>query len=354
MEQKDNFEWPAISPAGPNTRPTQAGMEAAKAVAFLGTGIMGHWMVQHMFRGSRKTRISVWNATSKPSEEVKAECLAYDPSGEERLHIASSPAEAVKESDVVMCMIKDGELLNSCLFGGPESVIEGAKRGALVVVMSSIGPEEAKAHSRLFLEKELRFMDAMVSGGESAAREGRLAIMVGGGRSDFDAASPLFSCFGQPTRVGPVGAGSVAKMCDQLISSSALVAVGEALSLAKAAGADPRKVLNSLHGSLSDSPVLREFGDRMHNGRFLPGSPLRDLLKGIEHVRQVSRSLGLNLTLPDSVIPLFLDCEAAGEERLDASVLIHGIERKNKRTETPMSTTEYLTDDPAADGSNAE
>lgn len=119
-----------------------------------------------------------------------------------------------------------------------------------------------------------------------------MAVMAGGHPAALSVCESLLSNCGKVTRVGPPGAGSLCKLCNQLIVGSAASAVAEAVLLAKRGGADVPAVLQALQGGFADSPVLREHGGRMARGDYEPGGPAKYMLKDLRTVLGEAEGLG--------------------------------------------------------------
>ncbi|WP_369820669.1 NAD(P)-dependent oxidoreductase, partial [Oleiphilus sp. HI0125] len=117
--------------------------------------------------------------------------------------------------------------------------------------MSSIPPEQARAHAQLLKNYGISYLDAPVSGGTVGAEQATLSIMAGGNKNDFDKALPIFNAMGSATHIGPHGTGQVAKLANQAIVGITIGAVSEALLLAAEGGADPVAVRKALGGGFA-------------------------------------------------------------------------------------------------------
>ena len=248
--------------------------------------------------------VTVWNL------EPERLCLVV-PHG---AAAAGSPAEVAAASDVVVSCVLHAEAVENCFFG-PQGVA-GAGRaacaGKLAIDCSTIPPDAARAvAARLRAEAGMGFVDAPVSGGPPAAREGTLTVMAGGEAADFDTAEAVLRDLGaNVTRVGGVGAGQAAKMLNQAIVCTGFVVMAEALAMAEAAGLDAASVPAALAGGLADGTLLRKIWPLMQRRAFDP--PLgyaRQLLKDMRAVEAFAG--GLELDLP---------VVRAAAERVDAYV----------------------------------
>ncbi len=285
-------------------------------LAFLGTGIMGSPLVRCLLRAGFSVR--AWNRSP-----AKAAALATDGA-----QIMDSASAAALGADVLICMLSDGPTCTDVLFGDNGAAL-ALRPGALVIVMSSIPVDVATDHARRCAERGLGYLDAPVSGGERGAREGSLAIMVGGTPEAFEHGRGVLAAMGRPVRVGPAGSGQLAKLVNQLIVASTIATVAEGLLLAERGGADPAKVHEALMGGFVDSPIWRQHGQRMIDDDFTPGGPAKWQLKDTRTALAHARSLGLDLpvgTLVDSLFGALVD---AGDGDLDHASLIRQLRRHN-------------------------
>jgi|SRR5471030_1285235 len=224
------------------------------SVAVLGIGLMGERLAVRLLAAGYS--LTAWNRSPE-----KAQALV--PHG---ARVTLTAAEAVRDSQFVILMLENGRVVGDVLF---EQGVAGALQpGAVVIDMSSIGPQEARDHAQRLAELGVQHLDAPVSGGTLGAERGSLAIMCGGEQQTFDQAQELFSALGRPVRVGPHGAGQLAKLANQVIVGTTIGAVAEALLLARRGGADPASVIQALAGGFADSPILRLHGQRMVDGDY--------------------------------------------------------------------------------------
>lgn len=253
-------------------------------IALLGTGLMGAPMARRLIAAAFD--VAVWNRTP-----AKAEPLAADGAT-----VAGTAAEAVAHAAVVITMLSDGPAVTDALFGAGRAA-EALAPGALVIDMSSIPPGVARDHAQRLGSHGRRHLDAPVSGGVRGAAAGTLAVMVGGEEADFLEAAPVFAAFGRATRVGPSGAGQVAKLANQVIVGVTIGAVAEALLLAAAGGADPAAVREAIRGGFAESRILEEHGRRMLERDFRPGGTVSTQIKDLQTALDAAAEGGVALPL---------------------------------------------------------
>ncbi len=284
------------------------------SVAFLGIGLMGRPMTANLLANGFP--MSLWNRTRAKAERFESQA-----------RIAETPAEAVRDADVVITMLENGDVVEAVLMD--DAVLAALKPGAVVVDMSSIPPAMARAHSQRLNELGLPYVDAPVSGGTVGAEKAVLSIMAGGDASVLDRLGPILGCLGTVTRVGPVGAGQVAKLANQAIVGITIGAVSEALLLAERAGADPSAVRQALMGGFAGSRILELHGQRMLDRNFEPGAPARIQHKDLTMILDEARDCGLDLPLSASTLEAYRRLLEAGHGDLDHSSLLLELERRN-------------------------
>jgi 3-hydroxyisobutyrate dehydrogenase len=206
-------------------------------IGFIGTGTMGLPMLHNLIKkGFAAAAFDVVPGALDGAVKLGAER-------------AASPAEAAKASDLVVTMLPSAANVEA-VYLGAGGVIEGGSTGLLCVDMSTVDPGTSQRVAARLKDRGIRFLDAPVSGGVGRAIEGTLAIMVGGDAADLEEAKPALAAMGANIiHVGAVGAGEVAKLCNNLIAGVAIVAVSEAFRIGEAYGVD----LNTLTSVIAKS-----------------------------------------------------------------------------------------------------
>ena len=238
---------------------------------FIGLGIMGRPMAKNLLKaGGFELLVSDLN------QEAVADVAAAGGR-------PASYAEIGAECEIIITIVPTGAIVQDILFG-PDGVASTIKKGALVCDMSSVTPVESRqCHERLSA-MGVGFLDAPVSGGETGAVDGALAIMCGGEQKDFDRMKPLFDVLGKSALlIGPCGSGSTAKLANQMIVNNTIAVVSEALVFATKAGADPEKVYQAIRGGLAGSAVLDSKAPMIVARNFKPGGPIRINHKDIKN-----------------------------------------------------------------------
>lgn len=240
-------------------------------VTVLGIGLMGLPMGKRLREAG--FAVTAWNRTQE-----KALRLASHGA-----RVAHTAAQAVRDADVVITMLDNGDVVESVLFG--QGVAQVLKPGTLVIDMSSIRPAQARQHARRLAEHHVAHLDAPVSGGTVGAEAGTLAIMAGGRADTLARLEPVMRAYAaRVTHMGEVGAGQVTKLCNQTIVATTLAAISEAVALAQANGIDAAKFTEALAGGWADSTLLQIFVPRMTGSNTPIIGALRIMQKDVDNV----------------------------------------------------------------------
>jgi 2-hydroxy-3-oxopropionate reductase len=240
--------------------------------------------------------------------------------------VCASPKAVAEQAEIVFLMLPDTPDVEQVLFGAG-GVIEGLRAGQVVVDMSSISPIATKDFAARIEALGGHYLDAPVSGGEVGAKAASLTIMVGGSAEAFARVQPLFALMGKNiTHVGNSGDGQTTKVANQIIVALTIAAVGEAMTFARKAGADPAKVRQALMGGFASSRILEVHGERMINRTFAPGFRIRLHQKDLGLALAGARSMGVALPQTASAAQLMQVCAAHGMEELDHSALVRALE----------------------------
>lgn len=259
------------------------------SIAFLGTGLMGTPMALRLLQAGYP--VTAWNRTAAKSL----------PLVEQGGKLADSPAAAVRDASVVITMLDSGPVVAQVM----QAAMMSLPAQALVIDMSSTRQAEATALARMLGRDEHGFIDAPVSGGVVGAEQGSLAIMAGASQEDFDFAQPLLVHLGRPTRVGGIGCGQLAKLCNQLIVGGTIAVVAEALLLAEAGGADPTAVRAAIRGGFAESRILEVHGARMLERNFIPGGQVKSQSKDMDNILAAAEANSLQLPIAELVALLY-------------------------------------------------
>ena len=237
-------------------------------IGFVGLGIMGKPMAKNLLKAGYE--LVVYDIVAAPLEEVvKAGAKA-----------ASSPKDVAAQGDVIVTMLPNSPHVKEAVLG-KNGVIEGARKGSIVVDMSSIAPLVAQEVAAELAKKGVEMLDAPVSGGEPKAIDGTLAIMVGGKAEIFEKVKPILLKMGASAVLcGEIGSGNVTKLANQIIVALNIAAMSEALVLAAKAGVDPGKVFDAIKGGTCRQHGAQRQGAHGAQGQLQGGLPHRAAHQG--------------------------------------------------------------------------
>ncbi len=261
-------------------------------LGFVGLGLMGTEMTLRLLE--RGWNVTVWNLEPERVPPLTAAGAVA----------AASPAEVARASDIVLLCVLHTKAVEACVFG-PGGIAEAADRDRILVDHSTADPAQTRemAH-RLRRETGMGWVDAPVSGGTVAAREGSMTVMAGGDAADIDAVRPVMADLAANfTHMGPAGAGQTAKMLNQAIVGTTYVLMAEVLAMAEAAGIDAARLPQCLAGGHADGTLLRQLYPRMAARDFEPPRAYaRQLLKDVHAVEEFAAGLGLDLPLVEAAV----------------------------------------------------
>jgi 3-hydroxyisobutyrate dehydrogenase len=278
-------------------------MPTPPRVGFVGLGIMGAPMAANILKAGFP--LTVWNRTAARAEPLAAAGAT----------VASSPAAVAAASDITVSCVTDSPDVEAVALG-PGGIAEGAARGSIYIDCSTISPEVALKVATALAGAGVAMLDAPVSGGDVGAKAGTLAIMVGGEPATFERALPVLQAMGKTiVHAGPAGAGQVVKLCNQVAGALNLLAMSEAISLARRAGVAPEKMLEVVSAGAAGSWMLSKLGPRAVRGDFAPGFMVELQQKDLRLVLETAAAS--NTVLPGTalVTQLFRTLEAHGHGR---------------------------------------
>lgn len=299
-------------------------------VGFIGIGVMGRPMVLNLLKAGHDVTIYARHSEKPEVQEVINAGAKLAP---------SSRAVAIA-SEIVITMVPNSPQVEEVV-SGPQGIFEGARKGLLIIDMSTISPSVSRKLAETATEKGVHFLDAPVSGGSQGAINGTLTIMVGGEQAAFEQARPVLEAMGKKENiiyVGPSGSGEVVKLVNNILVGTIAAATAEAFVLGVKAGTDVDTMAKIIGISTGASWQLsNQFPLRAFNGSFQPGF-MTDLL---------TKDLGLALDLAtENKTPVLLTAlsrqlfemaSAAGHGSSDYTSILKlleqqaGVEVRNKK-----------------------
>lgn len=261
-----------------------AGTQNSRPVGMLGLGSMGGPMAINLARAG----FAVYAYDPRPEAlQVAAEAGVVG---------CESAADVARAASIVLAIPFDYTQVEQAVLG-PRGVVEGWQAPGLLVLMSTVGPDSARLLGRRLAERGHRLVDSPVSGGHVGAVEGTLTLMVGGADEDVEQCRPFFQAVAANVfHVGTeVGAGQAAKLANQLLVVTNLVAAAEALTLGARSGVDPRLLYEIISTSAGNSWMFRTRGPAILDRSFKTGGSLSILVKDARLVLQAAQAAGVPL-----------------------------------------------------------
>jgi 2-hydroxy-3-oxopropionate reductase len=259
-------------------------------VGVIGLGVLGKPVAERLLASGFS--VAVFDVRSDPMAELaSAGAIA-----------CNAPADVAQHSDYILTLVSDAAQTQDVILGG-DGVLTSIKEGAVVVMGSTLSPALVQALAGEIGDHGGETLDAPISGGYLAAREGTLSMMIGGRQAVLDRTLPVLQAIANKiTRAGPVGAGQAAKLAHQLVFSLNVMALLEGLALGTAGGVEPSVLKRILSEGIADSAVLRLWPDLGPRWKDMlkatdPGSAPPNMRKDLHLVLELAREVGVNLYL---------------------------------------------------------
>jgi len=246
-----------------------------ETVGLVGVGTMGEPMGESLLRAGFALHVCAHRNRARVERLVALGAKDH-----------ASPADVAAACQLTITMVPDAPQVEEAIFG-PHGIIGGARRGSIVVDMSTISPVASRTFHERAAQSGLQMLDAPVSGGPARAATGQLTIMAGGDQATYEQAQRVLRAMGSPTHVGPAGMGETFKLVNQIIISNIMIADIEGLIFAKKAGADIallRRVLATATASnyLLETWLPKAWFEDRHHGGFALDLLRKDLRAALE------------------------------------------------------------------------
>ena len=279
-------------------------------IGFIGIGVMGNGMVQNLLKHGYS--VNVYSRTkAKADEVVKAGAVWCD-----------TIAECVAGAETVITMVgypKDVEEV----YLSDAGILKSAVPGTVVIDMTTTSPQLSRRIYEEAKKYAIPALDAPVSGGDTGARAGTLAIMVGGDELVFEKCRPIFQAMG--TNIiyeGKAGAGQHTKMANQIALGGAIAGVCEAMTYAKKVGLDLQTMLDSISKGAAGSWQMSNMAPKMLKGDFTPGFFMKHFVKDMSIATEEAGRMDIDLPVLGTVLSMyqFLEAEGYGDEGTQALI----------------------------------
>jgi 2-hydroxy-3-oxopropionate reductase len=289
-----------------------------RKIGFIGLGIMGKPMAMNLLKAGHS--LTVYDIRPEPVEEVVAAGAKAD----------KSAKDVAAQSEIVITMLPNSPDVKKAVLG-KDGVLEGAKPGLILIDMSSIAPMVSKDVADEAKKQGVEMLDAPVSGGEPKAKDGTLAIMVGGKKEVFEKVEDVLKAMGASVvLVGDIGSGNVTKLANQIIVALNIAAMSEAMVLATKSGVDPEKVFQAIRGGLAGSAVLNAKMPLALDGNFKPGFRIELHIKDLANALDTAHEVGVPVPLTSGVMEIMQAIKVDGKAGNDHGGIIQFYEKLAK------------------------
>lgn len=286
-----------------------------KKIGFVGTGVMGSSMVLNLIKHGYE--LSVYNRTKSKAEA----CIAAGAKW------CDTVAECAKDKDVVITIVGFPKDVEEVYFG-ENGILNAAKKGAYVIDMTTTSPMLSEKIYKAAAEKGIYALDAPVSGGDTGAKNGTLAIMVGGDKGAFDECIPVFEAMGTNIRYeGKAGNGQHVKMANQIAIAGAVSGVAEAVRYAMAMGVDVDTMLDTISNGAAGSWQMSNNGPKMAKEDYAPGFYIKHFIKDMKIAIECAETKGVTLDVLKQVCDEYVQLENNGKGDLGTQAIIEYYKR---------------------------
>jgi 3-hydroxyisobutyrate dehydrogenase len=274
---------------------------------FVGLGKMGQPMVKRLLDASHE--VHIYNRTPRKTEALVAQGAKA----------ADSAREVAERADIVMTALPTPESVEA-VYG---EMAHAARSGQIFVDHSTVSPALNRWCAEQLRQRGADFLDAPVSGGPAGAQAGTLTVMVGGEQAVFERALPVLQAFGKNIRLcGPIGAGQVVKLINQLLVGVHTSAIAEAAVFGARLGADPQVVLDLIGTSFGGSTMMTRNLPRFMSRDFSPATPVSLILKDLGLIHDEAKNAQVPLLLGALAEQRFLEARARGMGDEDMAALV--------------------------------
>ena len=298
-------------------------------IGWIGIGVMGASMAGHVQKAGHD--LFIFNRSKGKEAQLLKNGATW----------CESPADVAANSEIVFTIVALPVDVEQVYFG-EKGVFSVNGPCRTMVDMTTSRPSLAQTIAEAAAEKGIDGLDAPVSGGDTGARNGTLAIMVGGPREAFDRVFPLFQLMGENiSYMGGPGAGQHTKMCNQILVAGSMIGVCESLLYAAKVGLDQLAVIDIIGKGAASCWSINNLGPRIVKGNYDPGFFVEHFIKDMGIALEEADAVGLSLPGLTLVHRLYLEVQAQGHGRSGTHALILALENLTKeRMPEILSTRE--------------
>jgi 3-hydroxyisobutyrate dehydrogenase len=286
-------------------------MTATPALGFIGLGLMGQGFTKRLLESGFKV-----TGYDVVADKVK-QAAAHGVTG------AASPAAVTAASDIVLVCVTSTDCVRDAVFG-KGGIAESAGKGKVLVDHSTTEIDATREFAAELLKKSgMKWVDAPVSGGPTAAAAGTLAVMAGGDADAIQKIQPVMAKLASKfTHMGDVGAGQVTKMINQVLVLTNYCVIAEAIRLGEKCGIDVAKIPEALATGHAGSNLLKDVTPRLVARDFAPRGFVRQVLKDLDMVGDLAKEMKSPTPMVSQATALYRLMVARGHSELDACAVM--------------------------------
>lgn len=264
-----------------------------KTIGFIGVGVMGKSMVRNLMKSGYD--VSVYTRTKSKITDVIEEGAVW----------CDDIKTCVKDKDIIITIVGYPKDVEEVYFG-ESGILNNAKEGSIVIDMTTTSPELSVKIYNEAKKRNIKAMDAPVSGGDVGAKNATLSIMAGGEKEVFEECRDVLSCMGSNIIYeGKAGSGQHTKMANQIAIAGAVSGVCEAITYARNAGLDVEKMLKSISEGAAGSWQMSNMAPRMIKGDFAPGFYIKHFIKDMKIAAEECREFDSELVVLNKVLEMY-------------------------------------------------
>lgn len=281
-----------------------------RKIGFIGVGIMGKSMVRNLKK--KGFEVSIYARQKEKVEELLNEGVLW----------CNSIEECAKQKDIVITIVGFPKDVEEVYFS-ENGILNYADKGTYLIDMTTTSPKLAIRLDKEAKKRGLFALDAPVTGGDIGAKNGTLAILVGGEKEDFLACKSVFEAMGNNiVYEGLAGFGQHTKMANQIAIAGAIAGVSEAIVYARKVGLDTEKMFQSISTGAASSMQLTNLGPKMLKGDFQPGFFIKHFIKDMKIAAEEAKEAGISLEILNQVLDMYQSLEAEGKDELGTQAFI--------------------------------
>jgi 3-hydroxyisobutyrate dehydrogenase len=288
------------------------------SIALLGLGTMGRGMAANLLKAGFP--LTVWNRT-----KAKAESLAHTSAV-----VADSPAEAARNSSVVLAMLAD-DAASRAAWLGQEGALAAMPSGSIAIECSTLSPDWIRALHEAVTHSCLRMAEAPVTGSRTQAEAGQLNFLVGAEHETLNAVTPILQCMSKEiVHLGPVGSGAQLKLINNFLCAVQVTSFAEALVWMERTGLRLDSALDFLKRGAPGSGILSAMSERMTHRTYDVNFLLRLMAKDLRYAHVAATQLGVNVSTSTPAQELFRHAEELGLGEKDMSAVVEVVRRGSR------------------------